>query len=74
MCAAPVGAVVFDAYGTLLEVGSHTAACAAPAPHTPPPHTALCAARWRGKQLEYPFLRSRMGRYADLWQVTAEAQ
>jgi HAD superfamily hydrolase (TIGR01493 family) len=69
MCAAPVGAVVFDAYGTLLEVGSHTAACAAPAPHT-----AVCGARWRGKQLEYPFLRSRMGRYADLWQVTAEAQ
>jgi HAD superfamily hydrolase (TIGR01493 family) len=69
MCAAPVGAVVFDAYGTLLEVGSHTAACAAPAANTDGG-----GGGWGGEQLEYPFLRSRMGRYADLWQVTAEAQ
>lgn len=65
---AAVEALVFDAHGTLLDVGSLTAACAEV---TADP--AACVALWRAKQLEYTCLRSLMGRYVDFWQVTAEA-
>lgn len=65
----PAGACVFDAYGTLFDV-------AAAARHLQDrlgdkwqPLSAL----WRQKQLEYTWLRSLMGRYADFWQVTGEA-
>src|SRR5579884_3646297 len=63
-----IKAVVFDAYGTLLDVGSLTAACAAV---TADP--SACVTLWRAKQLEYTFLRSPMGRYVDFWRVTADA-
>lgn len=61
-------ALVFDAYGTLLDIDSLVPACAQV---TRDP--AACVALWRGKQLEYTFLRALMGRYADFWQVTGEA-
>ncbi len=59
-------AVVFDAYGTLFNVGA--------------PARALLGERgdalselWRSKQLEHTWLRSLMDRHADFAQVTAEA-
>ena len=61
-------AVVFDAYGTLFDVAAVRHACVGVAAE-PERFVAL----WRAKQLEYAFLRSLMGRYADFAQVTAEA-
>jgi 2-haloacid dehalogenase len=64
----PAG-IVFDAYGTLLDVASVSAACEARWPGRGPELTRL----WRARQLEYSWLRSLMGRHADFWQVTGEA-
>lgn len=60
---------VFDAYGTLLDVGSVGAACEALAPG----RGAELSRLWRQRQLEYSWLRSLMGRHADFWQVTGDA-
>ncbi|MFO1321873.1 MAG: haloacid dehalogenase type II [Burkholderiales bacterium] len=62
-------AIVFDAYGTLFDVYSVAAACE----HHFPGRSADLSRLWRAKQLEYTWLRSLMGRYADFEQVTAEA-
>lgn len=65
-----IAAVVYDAYGTLFDVAAPVRAAAAGlGPHRV---TAL-AAMWRTRQLEYTWLRSLMGHYADFWQVTCEA-
>ncbi|HEX5502482.1 MAG TPA: haloacid dehalogenase type II [Thermomicrobiales bacterium] len=64
----PVEAVVFDAYGTLFDVGSLADVCAAVAPDG-----AAFAALWRAKQLDYTWLRTLMDRYAPFSAVTAEA-
>ena len=64
-----IGACVFDAYGTLLDVH-------APAQRLAPeigPQAERLSATWRAKQLEYSWLRSLMRRHADFWQVTQEA-
>jgi 2-haloacid dehalogenase len=61
-------AVVFDAYGTLFDVTSVETACTAITPDA-----AAFASLWRAKQLEYTWLRTLMGRYADFATVTAEA-
>jgi 2-haloacid dehalogenase len=66
--AAPVAALVFDAYGTLFDVRSVETACASVSLDP----TAFVA-HWRTKQLEYSWQRSLMGRYADFATVTAEA-
>ncbi|MFN8511484.1 MAG: haloacid dehalogenase type II [Chloroflexia bacterium] len=66
--AAPVAALVFDAYGTLFDVRSVEAACATISLDPP-----AFVAHWRAKQLEYSWQRSLMGRYADFATVTAEA-
>jgi 2-haloacid dehalogenase len=65
-----VRACVFDAYGTLFDVGSAAAAC----------HDAALAERgaalsalWREKQLQYTWLRAVQGRHVDFWQVTGDA-
>jgi 2-haloacid dehalogenase len=68
MIHAPVGALVFDAYGTLFDVRAVGEACAGVA--TDP---AGFVALWRAKQLEYAFLRTLMRRYADFWTVTRDA-
>lgn len=64
-----IKACVFDAYGTLLDVHS------AMARHRRRLGEAWedLSALWRRKQLEYTWLRSLMGRYADFRQVTEEA-
>ena len=62
-------ALVFDAYGTLFDVHSVIADCEALFPGK----GASLSQLWRGKQLEYTWLRSLMGRYADFSAITAAA-
>src|SRR4029077_8601725 len=59
-------AVVFDAYGTLFDVG-------APARALLGDQADAVGELWRRKQLEYTWLRSLMDQHADFAQVTAEA-
>ena len=64
-----IRACVFDAYGTLFDVGSPVQKLA-----TEIGDKALgLAALWRQKQLEYTWLRSLMGVHADFWHVTGDA-
>jgi 2-haloacid dehalogenase len=60
--------IVFDAYGTLFDVGALEHACAAV---TDAP--AALAQLWRAKQLEYSFVRTIIDRYADWGQLTSDA-
>lgn len=64
-----IGACVFDAYGTLFDVNAAAQHCAADLGDKWLPLAEL----WRGRQLQYTWLRSLMGEYADFWQVTGEA-
>ena len=68
--AAPV-AVVFDAYGTLLDVNGAMAAHAA---RLGPRWEAL-SAEWRAKQLEYTWVRTLTGpgHHEDFWLCTRDA-
>jgi 2-haloacid dehalogenase len=60
--------IVFDMYGTLVDVGAVAEACKEVAPEPVAFNT-----QWRAKQLEYTFLRALMGKYRDFWKVTEEA-
>jgi 2-haloacid dehalogenase len=60
--------IVFDMYGTLVDVGAVAEACKEVAPEPGAFNT-----QWRAKQLEYTFLRTLMGKYRDFWKVTEEA-
>lgn len=64
-------AVVFDAYGTLLDVHAAMARHAAPLGERWP----LISADWRQKQLEYSWIRSLAGpsHHRDFWRLTQEA-
>ncbi|MBX9810397.1 MAG: haloacid dehalogenase type II [Burkholderiales bacterium] len=62
-------ALVFDAYGTLLDVQTVIALCE----KLFPGKGAALSQSWRAKQLEYTWLRSLMGRYEDFAQITADA-
>ena len=64
-----INALVFDAYGTLLDVHSVIALCE----KLFPGNGAALSQLWRAKQLEYSWLRSLMGCYADFANVTADA-
>src|SRR5271166_3453895 len=64
-----IKACVFDAYGTLFDVHAPVAALSAELGERGP----AISAQWRTKQLEYTWLRSLMGRYADFSKVTADA-
>ncbi|MGE0117208.1 MAG: haloacid dehalogenase type II [Dongiaceae bacterium] len=66
---APIDACVFDAYGTLFDVNSAAARCRAALGN----EADAFSATWRRKQLEYSWLRSLMGTYADFWQITGDA-
>ncbi len=61
-------ALVFDLYGTLLEIASVGRAAAEVSGDA-----GLFVDLWRQKQLEYTWLRSLMGRHADFWAVTGDA-
>jgi 2-haloacid dehalogenase len=63
-----VKGIVFDMYGTLVDVGAVAEACKQVAPEPVAFNT-----YWRAKQLEYAFLRTLMGKYRDFWKVTEEA-
>ena len=69
--AVSIDAVVFDAYGTLLDVH---AAMAAHADRLPPDWERI-SAEWRAKQLEYTWIRTLTGpgHHADFWTVTQDA-
>lgn len=64
----PIRGYVFDAYGTLFDV--HSVVEAGRAVTADPMALSLA---WRGKQLEYTWLRALMGRYEDFWTVTEDA-
>src|SRR6185436_10458094 len=64
-----ISALVFDAYGTIFDVHSVTKLAES---YFPGRGAALSAA-WRGKQLEYTWQRSLMGRYEDFNRVTLSA-
>jgi 2-haloacid dehalogenase len=61
--------VLFDAYGTLFDVNAATARCRDALGDQAEKLSAL----WRAKQLEYSWLRSLRGDFADFWHVTGEA-
>jgi 2-haloacid dehalogenase len=65
----PLRAVLFDAYGTLLDVHSVTAL----AELLFPGNGAALSALWREKQLQYTWLRTMAERYADFHAVTGDA-
>jgi 2-haloacid dehalogenase len=62
-------AYVFDAYGTLFDVHAavrrHADEIGADGQ--------LLSEIWRAKQLEYSWVRTLMGAYADFWQLTEQA-
>lgn len=64
-----IRACVFDAYGTLFDVGSPVQKLATEIGEK----AAGLAGLWRQKQLEYTWLRSLMGVHADFWHVTGDA-
>ena len=60
---------VFDAYGTLFDVNS----AARQLQDVLGEKWQALAEVWRGKQLQYTWLRSLMARHVDFWQVTGDA-
>lgn len=62
-------AFVFDAYGTLFDVHAAVRRHAGKIG----PDGQLLSEIWRAKQLEYSWVRSLMGSYADFWQLTEQA-
>lgn len=67
----PLQAVVFDAYGTLLDVHGAMQRHA----DVLPPDWERISAEWRTKQLEYTWISSLTGpsHYRDFWQLTEQA-
>ncbi len=66
---AGVRACVFDAYGTLFDFASAAARC----DDVPEDKRLDLTTLWRDKQLQYTWLRSLQGRYADFERVTGDA-
>ena len=62
-------AFVFDAYGTLFDVGSAVTKLR----DSVGEEAELLSHVWRQKQLEYTWLRSLMGEFTDFWTVTGDA-
>jgi 2-haloacid dehalogenase len=62
-------AFVFDAYGTLFDVHAAVRRHAREAG----PHGQLLSEIWRAKQLEYSWVGTLMGSYADFWTLTERA-
>ncbi|WP_448189027.1 haloacid dehalogenase type II [Azospirillum sp. sgz301742] len=65
----PIAAYVFDAYGTLFDVHSAASRHAAAVG----PQWERLAELWRGKQLEYSWVESLIGRHPDFWALTERA-
>ena len=64
-----IRACVFDAYGTVFDFASAVARC----PDIPDDKRGALTTLWRDKQLQYTWLRTLQGRYADFRQVTGDA-
>jgi 2-haloacid dehalogenase len=62
-------AVLFDAYGTLLDVHSAVGRHA----DRLGPEAAAISALWRNRQLEYSWIMSATGAYEDFWALTEHA-
>lgn len=65
----PLKCLVFDAYGTVLDVHSIVTAL----DRRFPGKGVEVSKAWRTRQLEYTWLRSLMDRYEDFWKVTESA-
>ena len=63
-----VKGIIFDMYGTVVDVGAVAEACKEVAPDP-----IAFNSQWRAKQLEYTFLRTLMEKYRHFWKVTEEA-
>ncbi len=69
----PITTCIFDAYGTLFDVGAAARMAA-----EEPDHTVLkdtwqsIAQHWRLKQLQYTWLRAVADQHCDFWQVTQD--
>lgn len=69
-----IKACVFDAYGTLFDVGAAARIAASePGAQGWAPHWPRLAMDWRRKQLEYTWLRAVAGAHVDFWQVTQDS-
>lgn len=66
-----ISTCIFDAYGTLFDVGAAAREAARDAPALAEAWPTL-AADWRRKQLEYTWLRAVAGTHCDFWQVTQD--
>lgn len=64
----PIRALLFDVYGTLLDVHGLTGRIDALLPG----HGSSVSALWRTKQIDYTRLRTLSGRHADFMQVTGD--
>lgn len=64
-----IKACVFDAYGTLFDFASAAARCE----DVPDNKLSALTTLWREKQLQYTWLRSMEGQFADFWAVTGDA-
>lgn len=64
-----IDACVFDAYATLFDVNSPARSAQDALGESWRPLADL----WRAKQLQYTWLRSLSGRYADFWHATGDA-
>lgn len=64
-----IQACVFDAYGTLFDVNAAAGHCSAELGDKWQPLAEL----WRGRQLQYTWLRSLMADYVDFWRITGDA-
>jgi 2-haloacid dehalogenase len=64
-----IKACVFDAYGTLFDFASAAARCE----DVPDQKLRALTTLWREKQLQYTWLRSLQGNFADFWHVTGDA-
>lgn len=64
-----IKAIVFDLYGTLYDVHSVSTRCE----YYYPQRGLEVSVMWRQKQLEYTWLRSLMGQYADFEKATEDA-
>lgn len=66
---ADIAGVVFDAYGTLLDIYAVEARLEVLFPGK----GRALSLRWRDKQIEYSRLRTMSGRYASFWEITGDA-
>ena len=70
----PITTCIFDAYGTLFDVGAAARAAAGePGREVFAGRWQEVAEQWRRKQLAYSWLRQITGDYVDFWQVTQDA-